>query len=62
MSRKQAAEELRWKAQDALSTLTRAEQIRKDTKLMTEVRKYAEEQVKNLAVVTKVPARKKKAG
>lgn len=46
-----SADEKRWRAQDALSTLTRAEQIRADKSLMADVKKYAQAQVQTLSKV-----------
>lgn len=51
------ADERRWRAQDALSTLTRAESIRSDKTLMADVKKYATQQVQTLTKVTGTPAR-----
>lgn len=42
--RKPDAEERRWRAEDALRCLTRAEEIRKDKALMKDVMALAEEQ------------------
>lgn len=47
------AERRKWEAQDALRTITRAEEIRRDRGLMAEVKKCAREQVKSLECVTK---------
>ena len=41
-----------WRARDALSTLTRAEEIRKDSGLMREVKAEAKRQQKALHSVT----------
>lgn len=58
-------DEKRWRAQEALSTLTRAEQIRADTALMADVKKYAQAQVRTLTKVAgatpeKTPAARRK--
>lgn len=51
----------RWECEDAIRTLTRAEEIKKDPRLMSHVRKHAAEQQKTLAkVVGKAPAPKGK--
>lgn len=47
------AERRKWEAQDALRTITRAEEIKRDRALMSEVKKCAREQVKSLECVTK---------
>lgn len=47
------AERRKWEAQDALRTITRAEEIKRDRSLMAEVKKCAREQVKSLECVTK---------
>lgn len=46
-----SAQERKWRAQDALSTITRAAEIQKDRALMSEVRKIAQQQVKSLSEV-----------
>lgn len=45
-SKAQMQEERRYRARDALSTLTRADEIRKDKALMKDVRCVVKEQVK----------------
>lgn len=40
-----------WRAEDALGTLTRAEEIRRDSKLMTEVEKARKEKIAELSRV-----------
>jgi hypothetical protein len=50
-SPKLSAEDKRWRAENALQTLTRAEQIRADSALMADVKKYAQDQVKTLSKV-----------
>jgi len=50
----------RWEIESALSTLKRADEIRKDPKMMSHVAKHAQEQIKALGgIVTagKAPAR-----
>ena len=37
-----------WEIESALSTLQRAEEIRKDSKMMKDVKKLADQRVKNL--------------
>lgn len=46
-----------WRARDALSTLTRAEEIRRDAGLMREVKSEAKRQQKALHSVTGRPKR-----
>lgn len=46
-----SAQERKWRAQDALSTITRAAEIQRDRALMADVKKVAQEQVKSLSVV-----------
>mgnify|MGYP000474565090 CR=1 FL=1 len=38
----------KWEIESALSTLKRADEIRKDTKMMGDVKKFAQEQIKML--------------
>lgn len=38
----------KWRAEDALRTIQRAEELKSDKKLMSNVKKLASEQVKNL--------------
>lgn len=52
-TKQEAAERKRWQAEDALRTITRAEEIKKDRGLMAHVRRCANEQMKNLQCVTK---------
>lgn len=52
-TKQELAERKRWEAEDALRTITRAEEIKKDRGLMAHVRKCANEQMKNLQCVTK---------
>lgn len=47
------ARERRYQVQDALGTMQRAEEIRKDKALMTDIKKLAKEQVKALSSVAK---------
>ena len=42
------AEMRKWEIESALSTLKRADEIRKDTKMMNDVKKLAQEQIKML--------------
>lgn len=51
MSREQAAQERRWRAEDALRTLSRADEIKRDAGLMRDVRGMANEQMKALQKV-----------
>lgn len=50
-----SADERRWRAQSALETITRANEIQKDKRLMSDVQKLATEQVKTLSTVVKKP-------
>lgn len=50
-----ATDERKWKARDALSTLTRAAEIQKDVGLMRDVRRLAQE---TMAVVNKTGKKK----
>lgn len=43
-----SSEQKRWQAEDALRTLNRAEEIRRDKGLMKSVAKLAEEQIRSL--------------
>lgn len=49
----QVREERRWKAEDALRTITRAGEIQRDRGLMREVKKLATEQMSTLKSVVK---------
>lgn len=51
-------QERQWRAQDALHTLTRAQEIQKDSRLMADVRKFAKQQVQTLSKVAGPPAKK----
>lgn len=42
------AQERKWRAEDALRTLTRAEECKRDKQLMGDVRRLANEQMKSL--------------
>lgn len=53
-------EEQRWQAEDALRTLQRAEQIRKDKKLMASVRTVAKEQMQSIQRIQSVNQKPKK--
>ncbi len=46
MTKEQEAREKQYRAEDALRTLTRAEEIRRDSGLMRDVKAHAREQVK----------------
>jgi len=46
-------ERQRWQAEDAIRTLTRAEEIKKDAALMKAVKSHAAEQVKTMQKVCK---------
>lgn len=52
MTRDQQAQERKWRAEDALRTLTRADEIKRDAGLLRDVKRYASEQVKTLQKVT----------
>jgi hypothetical protein len=43
----------KWEIESALSTLKRAEEIRKDSKMMNDVKKMAQEQIKMLGGMVK---------
>ena len=47
------AEMRKWEIESALSTLKRADEIRKDTKMMNDVKKLAQEQMNVLSTFTK---------
>ena len=47
------AESRRWEVESAMSTLRRAEEIRKDAKMMNDVKKFAQEQIKMLGGMVK---------
>jgi hypothetical protein len=47
------AEMRKWEIESAMNTLRRAEEIRKDPKMMTDVKKFAQEQIKMLGGVVK---------
>lgn len=57
-TKEEAAERRRYRAEEDLRTVTRAEEIRRDRERMSDVRKLAQEQVKNLQCVTKRPGAK----
>ena len=46
-----AYDEMKYRARDALNTLTRAEEIRRDKPLMAHVKKHAREEMKSMAKV-----------
>jgi hypothetical protein len=43
----------KWEIESAMNTLRRAEEIRKDAKMMTDVKKFAQEQIKMLGGMVK---------
>jgi len=47
------AEMRKWEVESALSTLKRADEIRKDTKMMTDIKKLAQEQMNVLKTFSK---------
>jgi hypothetical protein len=47
------AEMRKWEIESALSTLKRADEIRKDTKMMNDVKKLAQEQMSVLKTFSK---------
>lgn len=47
------AEMRKWEIESAMNTLRRAEEIRKDSKMMTDVKKLAQEQIKMLGGMVK---------
>lgn len=47
-SKEDLARERRYKAEDAMRTITRAEEIKNDTRLMNDVKELAKEQMSNL--------------
>jgi len=47
------AEMRKWEVESALSTLKRADEIRKNTKMMADVKKLAQEQMNVLSTYTK---------
>lgn len=51
------AQERKWRAEDALRTLTRAAEIRKDKALMADVEALAKQQQKTLAAITGADAK-----
>lgn len=52
-TRRISADERKWRAQDALRTLTEADRIRNDKTLMSDVRKHATQQISTLSKVAK---------
>ena len=52
-SKEQAAQERRWKAEDALRTIQRAKDYEKDKQLMNDVKSLAQEQMNSLKRVAK---------
>jgi hypothetical protein len=57
ISADQIKQERQWQVESAMSTLKRAEEIRKDTKLMSEVKKSAQALVKSVGIKTGTPSR-----
>ena len=57
------AEDRKWKAEDALRTLNRADEIQRDGKLMADVKKLAQQQIQSLVkhAAPEAAAPKKKA-
>lgn len=53
VSASQKAEMRKWDIESALSTLQRADQIRKDSKMMADVKKLAQEQMNVLKTFSK---------
>lgn len=53
MSKEQKEQERRWKAEDALRTCQKYEEIKGDKSLMSDVKRLASEQMKDLAKVAK---------
>ncbi len=47
------AESRKWEVESAMNTLRRAEEIRKDNKMMNDVKKLAQEQIKMLGSMAK---------
>jgi hypothetical protein len=45
------AEMRKWEVESAMNTLRRADEIRKDSKMMGDVKKLAQEQIKMLGVI-----------
>ncbi len=52
-----AAQEKKYRAEDALRTLTRADEIRRDTSLMRDVKAHAKNQIKTVGRVLAKPKR-----
>ena len=59
ISKTYAAQERRWKAEEALRTMQRVEEIKRDTGLMRDARALAKQQMQSLAKVAKAPAKRK---
>ena len=47
------AEARKWEVESAMNTLRRADEIRKDAKMMNDVKKFAQEQIKMLGGMVK---------
>ena len=52
-TRQQALQERQWRAEDALRTITRADEIKRDTTLMRDVKQIANKQLQTLNKITK---------
>lgn len=50
---KMTAQDRAWRAEDALRTIARAEEIRRDAGLMRDVKKVAAKQIQSLSRVTR---------
>lgn len=59
MSTAQAKQERQWQVDNALSTLQRADQIKKDKPLMAQVRKAASELQRAVGQPSRTPKKKK---
>ncbi len=47
------ADERKWRAEDALRTLTRAQEVQKDPRLMSDVKRLAAENAKQMQQIAK---------
>lgn len=52
-TRASRADEMRWSAEDALATITRAEEHKKNPELMRHVRKIAKQKMSSLSAVAR---------
>lgn len=57
MSADQAKQERQWQVDNAMSTLKRAEEIRRDPKLMSDVKKSAQSLIKSVGLNKPSPAK-----